>query len=369
MAKKRLSSAIWNGDRWVCRVQHDGKRRAFYSSTPGRKGKREAEDKADQWLAAGAVDPQARVKDIWAAFLAHTAARLGENSPTARHWREMGNLYILPLIGAKRLEAMRRMDWQDCIDINAQTKSLHRGTLRNIRGALTALHTYLADRGVYINELIALKLPDSAVEKPHKILQPDDLAKLFDPAHDEHPLINLWRTMVLTGLRPGEAIGLQWADIHDQTLTVSRSVNYYGEVTNGKNRNARRSFLLPERAASVLEAQRAQLRRRGIVSPWCFPGEDGGKLSQATARTAWHTFTTANGLTPCSPYELRHTMVSVNADTPDALLKAMVGHSATMDTRGVYGHEVRGNKERTAAIVGAAFDAVLMPLQTKNGEN
>lgn len=369
MTKKRLSSAIWTGDRWVCRVQHDGHRRAFYSSTPGRRGKREAEDKADQWLAAGAVDPQTRVRDIFAAFIAHEEARKGKDSPSVKLWRREWATYILPLIGAKRLEAMRRIDWQDCIDIPYHTHGLRRGSLLNIRGALTALHAYLADRGVYVHELTNLKIPDGAVNRPHQILQPDDLAKLFDPAHDDHPLINLWRTMVLTGLRPGEAIGLQWADIRGQTLTVSRAVNVSGEVTPGKNRNARRSFLLPDRAKAVLEAQRNQLRRRGIVSPWVFPGKDGDALSQKSARTAWAAFTAANGITPCTPYELRHTMVSVNTDTPDVLLKAMVGHSSTMDTRGVYGHEIQGNRERTAAIVGAAFDAILMPLLSKTDKN
>ena len=63
MARERMSEASWNAKtkRWCCRVMVRGKRRAFYSSIEGRRGKREAERKADQWIETGAISPKTKV--------------------------------------------------------------------------------------------------------------------------------------------------------------------------------------------------------------------------------------------------------------------------------------------------------------------
>ena len=73
----------------------------------------------------------------------------------------------------------------------------------------------------------------------------------------------------------------------------------------------------------------------------------------------WKTYCAANGLTPCSLYELRHTFVSIAQDLPDGKLKALVGHSKNMDTRGTYAHRIEGQAHETATAMTAAFDKVL----------
>lgn len=44
---------------------------------------------------------------------------------------------------------------------------------------------------------------------------------------------------------------------------------------------------------------------------------------------------------------------------PLELLKGIVGHSASMDTIGVYGHEINGEKLLTAGIVDDVFARLL----------
>lgn len=52
---KRCSEAIWIESKqyWQVKVQRDGVRKGFTSSIPGRRGKHEAEAKADEWLELG----------------------------------------------------------------------------------------------------------------------------------------------------------------------------------------------------------------------------------------------------------------------------------------------------------------------------
>ena len=47
-----------------------------------------------------------------------------------------------------------------------------------------------------------------------------------------------------------------------------------------------------------------------------------------------------------SPYELRHTFVSIAKALPEGLLKTIVGNSEDMDTLGTYVHEVIGEVEK-----------------------
>ena len=99
-------------------------------------------------------------------------------------------------------------------------------------------------------------------------------------------------------------------------------------------------------AQKELDAQISMLRSEGLVSKYVFPQVDGGLITQRQYRDAWHKFCEHNGISHITPYELRHTFVSVNDDMPDGLKKYVMGHSESMDTEGVYGHEKDGNLKR-----------------------
>lgn len=51
---------------------------------------------------------------------------------------------------------------------------------------------------------------------------------------------------------------------------------------------------------------------------------------------------------------------------PAQLLKAFVGHSESMDTFGVYGHEVAGEKRRAAKIIDNVFERIIKPQEQAN---
>lgn len=65
---------------------------------------------------------------------------------------------------------------------------------------------------------------------------------------------------------------------------------------------------------------------------------------------------------PISLYELRHTFVSMVADSlSPAQLRRMVGHSKSMDTLGWYSHGVAGQDVATAVAVTDALEVYLPP--------
>ena len=354
---KRTNTATWSDkySRWQINVQRDGKRRSFYSSTPGRTGQREANAKADAWLDDGIEYGGARISALYAEFIASQKESTGKG-----HWHGVESRYknhIAPALGHKRIDRVTEQDLQDVINKAYAQHGLAAKTLLNLRGDLSAFFKFCRRRKVSALFPEGLTIPASA-KRPNKgILQPADLLKLFNsdktlcrgkPVKESY--INAFRLEVLTGMRPGEIIGLRWEDIRGNAVHLKRSVNRYGETTQGKNRNAVRTVELPEMAAAVLDAQREITGGEGSV--FCIS-------NQETYRQHWERYRTANEMNNTTPYELRHTFVSVAKVLPEGQVKAVVGHSRNMDTFGVYGHALTGEAEETAREIDGVFSKLL----------
>lgn len=335
---KRTNTAVWQEaySRWRVAVQKDGQRRYFYSSIPGRTGQREANRKADVWLEDGIGAKVGRVEDVyklWIEGLKQTTSA-SNYEPIESRWRT----WVLPIIGKKRVNALTDADLQAIIN-----KAHAAGKSRKSK-----LSTYLPED---------VQIPAGARLKGKKVLQPDDLIKLFTVDTTLYrgklvpdDFIHAYRFAVLTGLRPGELVGLRWADIKGSTVNVSRAVNVKGQVTRGKNENACRSFVLPDVAKAVLDAQRAITGH--CESVFCLETE-------RRFYKRWKVYCAANDLQPVSLYELRHSFVSAIKTLPAGEVKALVGHSEDMDTYGIYSHALTGEDVATAQAVNAVFMKLL----------
>ena len=346
-------------------------RKSFTSSVKGRKGKHAAEAKADYWLEQGTADM--RFDKAWEAFLAHIKRDTGTGNYI--NVERCGRLYLLPTLKNKKLHMITRNDWQSCItamteldvENSSRKKSLSERTCKNAISNISSFLSFCESENWRISPIKkALSIPAAATPtKEKKVLQPDDLKTLFsDPVMPYRGklepafYIHAWRFYVVTGLRRGELAGLKNEDI-GKTLTIRRSINNLGEETKGKNENARRTMMLTGIALDILADQRAMLDRMGIESDWVFPDKYGERSDPNLIYKHWVKYREHHGI-KCTIHELRHTFVSINkVDMPIELLKSIVGHSVSMDTIGVYGHEIDGEKELAAQYVDSAFAKLL----------
>lgn len=235
----RTNTARWTGTRWRIDVQKDGTRKSFYSSTPGRTGQREANAKADKWLQTGVTDTTMRVRQaygLWYAAQQETTSE-GNCRNIATRWR----CWIEPNIGNKKLSALTEQDLQNIVN-KAYAAGLSKKTLSCLCSDLRALCKFCRAAKLTTFNPEGLRVPAGARLKGKKVLQPADLLTLFNvdttlykdqTVTDDY--INAYRFQVLTGLRPGELMGLQWPDIQGNTIHVQRAVNVRGEITKGKN--------------------------------------------------------------------------------------------------------------------------------------
>lgn len=365
MATTRRAEAVWidSKEYWEIKVQKDGTRKSFRSNQKGRKGKHEAEAKADKWLATGTQEM--RFDTAWDSFLKWHKSHNG-TSNYKKH-ESYGRLYILPHLKLKRLSTIKPTDWQRCIDSGAD--HLSRRSCENIRASITAFLRYARkERWEFIRlEDGDLHIPNKAKpKKPKIVLQPGEVQTLFSDPYIIHygkkkhaHWIYAWRMYVVSGLRRGELCGLRNEDIIENRITIRRNINTENETTYGKNDNARRTFLITQDMRTILNDQAKYLKQNGIVSDWVFPDEYGDCADPNKVYDRWRTYREQHGM-QSSIHGLRHTFVSINkSDMPEELLKMVVGHSEDMDTTGVYGHEIEGDKERAARIMEDNFSRIL----------
>lgn len=366
MSTKRRAEAIWIESKsyWQIKVQRDGVRKAFTSSIKGRKGKHQAEARADEWLERGMTD--IRFPAAWELFLEDQKKHTGKCN-YANH-EGYGRLYILPVIGNKRLSSITPINWQACID-SAAAKGLSRRSCKNILDSISAFLHY-ARRARYEAQVLEKRdivIPNSAApEKEKTILQPDDIRTLF--SHDTiirdgktitAHYIYAWRMLVATGMRRGELCGLRMEDIQNGEISIKRSINRFQEETYGKNNNARRTIKITALVQKILFGQKEYLCKMGIISTWVFPDEYGECANPITIYTRWRTYCKQYGFYS-TIHGLRHTFVSINKSAlPIELMKSVIGHSSSMNTYGVYGHDVDGDSATAAEIIDSVFDRVL----------
>lgn len=354
----RKNEAKWieKAQRWQINVQKNGVRRTFVDSDPGRKGKINAERKADLWLKEELRDTRLRFNDAYAQFLDYTELHFSKSTYSQREY--IGRVWIAPRLKNKRLSIVVGREYQLCIDA-AYKAGLARKTLYDIAGCMTAFFSFAEDvLEIQINRPKKFIIPNDAPTKDKRILQPDNLQILFDKDINDFYIFAV-RFIVVTGLRCGELCGIMNKDRKGNLLQIQRSVTKFGEVTDGKTKNAKRTIVLSQMACDIWDNQISLLEQRGIESDFIFPNRWGDRLNSRTLYKYWAKFSASHGF-KTSLHELRHTYISVmKGHSSEALLKQVVGHSKSMDTFGVYGHAVDGELQTVANDTDAAFASLL----------
>lgn len=250
---------------------------------------------------------------------------------------------------------MTLRNWQDVINgaSRANGEPLSAKTLKNLRSIIMGVIKYgYAD---YQCEPLRgdLYIPQNRKKGEREILQKEDIKRLFEPS----PL-HYWPAfcfMAITGLRPGECLGLQLEDLDDDCVHIRRAVNTRNFITEGKNKNARRVVPIGSTAKKILQETIRRNEDNRLRTNWIFCSPDGSQGNQRTMKNQWNRLKAQRDL-PGTLYSLRHTFVSLVKNVlPEAAIKSYVGHSESMPTLSVYGHEMNDDRRQTAQIIDLTF--------------
>ena len=348
-----MNAPKWDGKRWRIRVMKEGRSFSFSSSVPGPKGRREVLKKYDQWY-FGEASGEKTVGRVAHEFLEDVKARRGETSEAYTQYERYIRLYIAPRIAQKKICKVTLRDWQSVInEASGSNKPLSEKTLKNLRGIIKGIIKFGYED--YQCELLRgdLYIPKGHSRKEKEILQKDDARRLLEESDLwYHPLFCF---LLLTGMRPGEALGLKTSDINNDIITIRRAVNAAGQITEGKNENARRVIPIGTMTREILDKTIKRNEEYKLHTEWIFCSPDGSKGNQSSMRNHWLKLKAERNL-PGSVYSLRHTFISMMKNVlPEQSIKDIVGHSVSMTTFETYGHFVDGDQKRAAEVIDLTF--------------
>ncbi len=250
------------------------------------------------------------------------------------------------------------------------------------------------------NPVLGAELPAGA-RREYRVLSPKE-AVLFLEEADRDSLAALWTLLLLTGMRPAEALGLKWEDLVGEKLAVRRTLIrpagggwQLEETKTGKGR----TVTLPAAAIRALKAHKArqaqgklQLGAEYAGHGFVFATDFGGPLqwtnimarnfapvlgrvalrlhgkadpaapsqqgrTKAAYSKAWEAYRESvsealkkTGLDRMRGYDLRHSAASLLlvAGTHPRLVQEMLGHANIGITLDTYTHVIPGMQDQAA---------------------
>ena len=161
-------------------MQRDRERKTFTSTKRGRTGQREANAKADAWVASEGVSSSTKVSDLYVKFLEMKKETTSATNycPMEGRWR----LWIEPVIGKKRINKLTSGDMQGAID-HALSKGRSKKFLQNMRTDMSAFLKWCRRHRYRTLNCEDIEVPKAARSGERHILQPrdDDQRQITEP--------------------------------------------------------------------------------------------------------------------------------------------------------------------------------------------
>lgn len=188
------------------------------------------------------------------------------------------------------------------------------------RSAFQFLKAALAD--AVRTDLIS-RNPADSVDTPRRIaVRPSSAwdapqVEQFLRAAKNHRLYPLFRLMLTTGLRPGEALALRWADLAGDQLFIRHTLHPSGELGKPKTpASAAALFLDPETLRLLLDHRRNQELESSAAQRWAdhgliFPSTVGTPLGYRNVVRIWDHLVASAGVPRITLHGLRHTYTSL----------------------------------------------------------
>lgn len=215
--------------------------------------------------------------------------------------------------------------------------------------------------------------------KPHEldVWTADELSTFLE-ATAGSSLYPIYHVLAMTGMRRGEAVGLQWGDVDLTPRSVEKRAadGTIVETVEAGRITVRRSRV-PVAGGEVVEstpktgkirvvdldpgtvAVLRELRDGRKVVPlddrrsYVFTGEGGAPLGPNTVTHRFRCAVVAAGLRHIPLHGLRHTHASlaIDAGVPIPVVSKRLGHANATITMNVYAHQLRGTQSEAACVV------------------
>lgn len=202
-----------------------------------------------------------------------------------------------------------------------------------------------------------LKVPRVA-EKPREAFSMEEVRSILQYIYSCDPsrIGTAVLTLLLTGLRRGELLGLQWGDLTDSTLTVNRSVFLEGSTPTTEEHRAKTAFSL--RTVPLLPEVSFRLQGLPHYGEFVFSTRSGTIWHPRNFDRDYHRFfdrlqEALPRVRRLPPHSCRHTFATlVNQSCADIrTVQVLLGHT-DLKTTSRYTHPDFSSMDRAVAAFG-----------------
>ena len=266
--------------------------------------------------------------------------------------------HVKPHMGGKRLDKVKPLDVQACI--GAIAEDVGTPTANKARRMLFGAFKQAVKWQMIARNPVEAVDPLREEARPMRIWSSVEAARFIDHAQ-AHRLFPAVYLMMATGLRRGEALGLEWSDLEGNRLHVQRSLTTLrGKPAWSTPKTSRgvRTITVPDDALQILaqhkrrqEAERAEASEAWEHPRLVFTNEVGGIVTPIAFTHHWNRMQTAAGVTHVRLHDLRHLHVSllVREGFDPRTIADRIGHADPAFTLRRYSHMFE--EQRAAAAV------------------
>jgi integrase len=268
---------------------------------------------------------------------------------TIASYRQLYRLHLEPTLGWTKLRQLHRVQVKELI-ATKRDKGLSKNTVRLIRATLSVMLAEAMDDGYIKSNAAALpsrrrgKKVAMSVAERLKFIRPfetEELDRVLAVAREKDAeYFPLYLLLARAGLRPGEALALQWGDLDftKRKLTVERALSD-GELGDTKT-GITRIVDMSQELAAVLSALYRERQRQTLKHGWSevpelvFVNARRNSLDLSWVRKRFVRCLAKAGVGGHRLYDLRHTFASLLLikGAPITYVAAQLGHSKPVTT-------------------------------------
>jgi integrase len=298
---------------------------------------------------------------------------------TQRSYKDRIEPYLAE-VGYLKLDKVTAPVLQKAINKLSSDRSWARRTTRYTKTILSmALNEAVRQGLLKSNPASALILPkenpveeaevkaEGATELSFRVWTQEQIQAFLDRIAGS-PWYPLWHLLLNTGMRPGEAAGLQWSDLSGNSIVIFRAVKSDGKggwlIGPPKTKKSRRVISLPESTLRVLRQHRRGQLGGFMFSPASLGARDhgGGFLTVPQMHVMWlRDLKRAQPGDPELPsitlYETRHTHLTLllSLGVPVKVVSERAGHTGVEITLNTYTHVLPHMQAAVAEQLDRAF--------------
>lgn len=331
-----------------------GKRRYFNKTIHA--SAKEAQDFLNRKLRerdlGNTAGPNVALLGDWLTHWLTTVISASVRQVTLDQYNYLANAYVLPLLGDVRLCDLKRGVIQEWVQ-ELIGRALSPSTIRLASSVLHNALEELVTRGeLPANPAKGIALPK--IEKAEVTSLTVDQSRTLLSGIRNTPYEALWALLLLTGVRPAEALALRWRDVEGGVLKVSRSLSWTSDgpqIAPPKTSAGRRAIPLPDYVLQVLAARKASQGAVG-ADDLIFATAAGTPLEwRVIKRRHFKPLLKKLGLPNIRGYDLRHTCTTllIEAGVAPATITERMGHRSTAFLLDTYSHVLPHHQKEASA--------------------